>query len=196
MSGQGGYDLADDGGAFMNAKQHESLTASCRCGAVVLELAGPPIGRGVCYCASCQEAGRQIGQMPGAPAVLDADGGTDVGLYRKDRVRCVQGGDRLEAHRLKPGSPTRRMVAACCNSAMFLDFAKGHWVSIYRDRLPEPLPPLELRIMTADKRADVVLPGDVPSSAAYSGRFMWKLLTAWAAMGFKIPKVEGVQPSR
>jgi len=176
----------------MNMKQHRSLTASCRCGAVVLEAAGAPIVHTACYCASCQEAGQRIEQLPDAPPVLDADGGTDFVLYRKDRVRCVQGGERLEAHRLKPESPTRRMVAACCNSAMFLDFTKGHWLTVYRARLPEPVPPLEMRVMTADRREGVVLPDDVPNYAGNTAKFMRKLLAAWVLMGFRTPKVEGV----
>jgi hypothetical protein len=124
------------GGDLMGVKQHGSLTASCRCGAVVLEVTGAPIVHAACYCASCQEAGRRIEQLPDAPPILDADGGTGFVLYRKDRVRCMQGGERLEAHRLKPKSPTRRMVAACCNSAMFLDFTKGHWLTLYHARMP------------------------------------------------------------
>jgi hypothetical protein len=176
----------------MSMKQKRSLTASCRCGAIVLEVAGPPIVHTACYCASCQEAGRRIEQLADAPPILDADGGTDVVLYRKDRVRCVQGGERLEAHRLKPESPTRRMVAACCNSAMFLDFTKGHWLTLYRARIPDSVPPLEMRVMTADRREGVVLLEDVPNYATHTGKFMWKLLAAWVPMGFRIPKVEGV----
>jgi hypothetical protein len=97
----------------------------------------------------------------------------------------------MEARRLKPESPTRRMVATCCNSAMFLDFTKGHWLTLYRDRLPA-LPPLEMRVMTADRREGVVLPEDVPNYATHSGKFMWKLLAAWVPMGFRTPKVEGM----
>ena len=176
----------------MSVKQRGSLIASCRCGAVVLEVTGVPIAHAACYCASCQEAGRRFEQLPDAPPILDADGGTDFVLYRKDRVRCVQGGERLEAHRLKPESPTRRMVAACCNSAMFLDFTRGHWLTLYRVRMPESVPPLEMRIMTADRREGVVLPQDVPNYAAHSGKFMWKLLASWAPIGFRTPKVDGV----
>jgi hypothetical protein len=176
----------------MAVKPQKSLTASCRCGAVVLQLQAEPILRGVCYCASCQEAGRRIEQLPDAPPVLDADGGTDYVLYRKDRVRCVQGGERFEAYRLKPESPTRRMVATCCNSAMFLDFTKGHWLTVYRARVPGPVPPVEMRVMTADRRADVVLPSDTPNYPGHSGKFMRKLLAAWMAMGFRAPKVQGI----
>jgi len=177
----------------MSPKQHGTVTASCRCGAVVLEVTGAPIVHAACYCTSCQEAGRRIEQRPGAPSVLDADGGTDFVVYRKDRVRCVRGGERLEALRLKTESPTRRLVAACCNSAMFLDFTKGHWLTLYRARVPEPVPPLEMRVMTANRREGVMLPQDAPNYPAHSGRFMWKLLLAWAAMGFRAPKFEGAQ---
>jgi hypothetical protein len=176
----------------MSAKQQTSLMASCRCGVVALEVVGPPIVHTACYCASCQQAGRRIEQLAKAPPVLGADGGTDYLLYRKDRVSCLRGGDRLEALRLKPDAPTRRMVAACCNSAMFLDFTKGHWLTLYSARLPDPLPPLEMRVMTADRPEGVVLPDDVPAYPGHTGRFMGKLLKAWAAMGFRRPKVAGV----
>ena len=175
----------------MSMKQQKASTVSCRCGEVVLEAVGAPIAHTVCYCASCQEAGQRIEQLAEAPSVLDADGGTDFVLYRKDRVRCVQGGERLEANRLKPVSPTRRMVAACCNSAMFLDFTKGHWVSVYRARIAEPVGPVQMRVMTAERREDVPLPQDTLNYAGYSGKFMRKLIGARIAMGFRTPKVDG-----
>src|ERR1700755_479672 len=102
---------------------NEPISAPCRCGKVELKFVGPPIVRGICYCASCQEA-RRHQAVPGADAVLADDGGTDYVLYRKDRVRCVQGGDLLEERRLKPDSPARRMYARCCYTAMFLAFTK------------------------------------------------------------------------
>jgi hypothetical protein len=73
------------------------IPASCRCGKVELQITGGPILRGVCYCASCQEAGRRHQAPPGADAVVAADGGTDYVLYCKDRVRCVQGGELLKS---------------------------------------------------------------------------------------------------
>lgn len=176
----------------MEVTQNRFAVASCRCGPVVLEVTGAAIVHAVCYCASCQEAGRQIESLPGAPPVLDADGGTDVLLYRKDRVRCVQGGERMEAHTLKVDSQTRRMVAIGCNSAMFLDFTKGHWLTLYRARLPGLVRDLEMRVMTSDKREGVVLPQDVPNCTARSGKLMWKLLAAWVSMRFRTPKVDGI----
>lgn len=154
-----------------------------------LEAIGKPILAATCYCASCQEAGRRLQQLPAAPPVLNADGGTDYVLQRKDRVRCISGQELLEEHRLKPDSPTRRVVAACCNSAMFLDFTKGHWLTLYRDRFPFSAPPVEMRVMTQAKRTDVVLADDVPNHAKFSGGALLKLLGAWMAMGFRRPQI-------
>ena len=91
---------------------NERALAPCRCGKVELEIVGAPILRGICYCASCQAAGRLYLAAPGVDSVLAEDGGTDYVLYRKDRVRCIHGGDLLQEQRLKPDSPTRRMHAA------------------------------------------------------------------------------------
>ena len=170
----------------------EDNTASCRCGKVELRIVGAPILRGICYCADCQEAGRRIQADSDAVAVLGADGGTDYVLYRKDRVRCVRGGDLLEARRLTPESPTRRMVARCCHTAMFLDFTKGHWLTLYRDRLSGDMPPASMRLMTAERPVGVVLADDMANYPGRSGKFMLKLLRAWIAMGFRRPAVDGV----
>ena len=168
------------------------IAASCRCGKVELEILGPPILRGICYCADCQEAGRRLQATAGAAPVLADDGGTDYVLYRKDRVRCVRGGDLLEERRLQPKSPTRRMVARCCNTPMFLDFTKGHWLTLYRGRLPDDMPPATMRLMTAQRPAGVTLPDDMANYPGRSGKFMLKLLGAWMAMGLSRPAVDGV----
>jgi hypothetical protein len=171
---------------------NERTSVRCGCGKVELQIVGAPILRGVCYCASCQEAGRRYQAASGANSVLAEDGGTDYILYRKDRVRCVKGGDLLEERRLKPDSPTRRMHARCCNTAMFLDFTKGHWVTVYRGRLPDDMPPATMRLMTAERPEGVVLPDDMANYPGHSGKFMLKLLGAWMAMGFRRPAIDGV----
>jgi len=86
-----------------------------------------------------------------ADAILTDGGGTDYALYRKDRVRCLRGGNLFEERRVKRDSPTRRMFARCCNTAMFLDFTKGHWLTIYPACLSDELPPATMRIMTAER---------------------------------------------
>ena len=172
----------------MNQKQHEHLSATCQCGKVKFAVAGSPILTAACYCTSCQEAGRQIEQLASASPVLDPDSGTGFVLYRKDRVQCVMGQEHLEERRLKPDSTTRRVIAACCNSAMFLDVTKGHCLSMFRNRFPAA-PPLELRVMTKERRAGVELVDDVPNYSGHSGKFMLKLITAWIAMGFRRPEI-------
>jgi hypothetical protein len=143
----------------------------------------------MCYCTSCRTAGLAFAQKPGAPSVVDSDGGTDLVLYRKDRVGRFTGGELLHEHRLTPSSPTRRLVATCCNTPMFLEFTKGHWLSIYAGRLSGKLPPLDMRVMTADRVDETPLLDDVPNYPARSGRVLIKLLAAWASMGFRTPKV-------
>ena len=173
----------------MNQKQHKHLSATCQCGKVKFELVGPAILTCSCYCTSCQEAGRQFEQLAPAPPVLDPDSGTGLILYRKDRVQCVMGQQHLEEHRLKPDSPTRRVIAKCCNSAMFLDFTKGHWLSMFRNRFPTGAAQLEMRVWTRKRRAGIELADDLPNHSGHSGKLMLKLIAAWIAMGFRRPEI-------
>lgn len=168
--------------------------AACRCGQVALEAAGEPIVGAACYCISCRTAGERFEALPEASAVLEADGSTRFALYRKDRIRCVSGSDMLREHRLTPKATTRRVIATCCSAAMFLEFKGGHWLSIYNQRFaPDDQPPLEMRTMTRDRRAGVEFTDKLPSYNTHSGRFMWRLLTAWAAMGFRAPDIDYVK---
>lgn len=167
---------------------------ACRCGQVGFEASGTPIVTAACHCSSCQKAGKIFERLPGGAPVLESDGGTDYALYRKDRVHCVRGADLLREHRLGPTAPTRRVVAGCCNAPMFLEFKGGHWLSVYRERIhPDDRLPIEMRTMTADRRPGVEFTDGLPSYAKHSGRFMWRLLSAWAAMGFRAPKITYVQ---
>jgi hypothetical protein len=173
----------------VNQKQQKHLSATCRCGKVKLEAVGRPILTACCYCASCQQAGNRFEQLTSAPPVLNSDGGTNYVLYRKDRVQCVTGQEYLREHRLKPGSPTRRVIATCCNSAMFLDFTRGHWLTIYRNRFPAGAPSVEMRVMTQDRRDGVALADDLPNYERQSGKSMVRLVAAWIAMGFRRPEI-------
>jgi len=49
-----------------------------------------------------------------------------------------------------------------------------------------------MRVMTAQKRSGVALSENVPNYAGRSGKLMWKLLAAWAVMGFRTPMVHGI----
>lgn len=168
---------------------------ACACGKVRLEAVAAPILTAACFCKSCQEAGRQFEALADAPPLLDGDGGTGFVLYRKDRVACSAGPQHLEERRLTPGSPTRRVIAACCNTPMFLDFTRGHWLALYRRRFGAAAPAIEMRVMTDDRRPGVELPDDVPNHGGRSGTFLRKLIGAWLAMGLRRPVVTLGRPS-
>ncbi len=72
---------------------------------------------------------------------------------------------------------------------MFLDFTKGHWLSMYRNRFPTGAPPLEMRIMTKERRAGVELADDLPNYSGRSGKLILKLIAARIAMGLRRPEI-------
>lgn len=177
----------------MSKPNTQTREANCTCGKVSLALNGAPILTAACYCDSCQEAANYLEALPEAPPITETDGGTHFVIQRKDRIRCQRGQEHLRAHRLSPDSPTRRVVASCCNSPMFLEFTNGHWLSVYKNRIdPADQPPIDIRTMTMYRRAGVEFDDHIPSPKKHTFGFMWKLLTAWVAMGFKTPKIDYV----
>jgi hypothetical protein len=167
----------------------QSNAAVCRCGQTKIELTGAPILNATCYCESCRTAGHQFEQELGAPRTVNDSGGVEYRSYRKDRVKIAQGGQNLREYRLKPQSPTRRVVAGCCNSPMFVDFTPGHWLTIFRGRLPQPAPGSQMLLMTKDKPVGTRLPGDIPAYPTMPPGFLFRLIASWAAMGFRRPKI-------
>jgi hypothetical protein len=164
-------------------EDHMLLTARCRCGGVAIEANGTPITSNVCYCSDCQAGSRQVEALPNAGSVREPDGGTAYILYRKDRIKCTGGLELLKGYKIKDASSTNRVVATCCNSAMFVNFDKGpHWVSAYRARFQGDLPPLQMRICTKSKPYDDPLPTDVPNYAGFPPRLIFKLLASRFAM--------------
>ncbi|MAM61883.1 hypothetical protein [Maritimibacter sp. UBA3975] len=162
--------------------------ATCTCGTVKIALQGDPIMRVECGCTSCQTAGAAFG------GVLTQWNTTGYALVRKDRALLDTGKGHLRAHRLTPDSGTRRVVATCCGAPMYLEFEKGHWLSIYAARLPEAARgPVACRTMTKDLPESVVLPQDVPNPKTHTPGFMLKLLGAWVAMGFRTPNIDWAQ---
>ena len=164
----------------------------CACGTVCVEAIDPSMMSLICHCASCRIAGRAFDARSPVAPIVDVAGGTSVVLWRKDRVRCLRGGERLAAHRLTPGAPSRRMVASCCETPMFGDFTKGFWISVYRDRVMNaPVP--SMRVMTSDMPDGTAFPADgVPHFRGRPRKFLVKLLLTWAGMGFRNPRVAGV----
>jgi hypothetical protein len=81
-------------------------------------------------------------------------------------------------------------VATCCNTPVFLDFEAGHWLSLYGSLWPAgSRPALQMRTMTEDIVDRSRLSDDVPNPKKHSLSFFIRLVCAWAAMGFRIPKV-------
>jgi hypothetical protein len=166
---------------------------TCTCGRVALQLRGRPIISVECLCADCQRAGAFLQSLPGAPAILDRNGATRFVLYRKDRVRCERGRECLREHRLSGQTTTRRAIAVCCNTPMFLEFTQGHWLSMYGGLWPAgSLPALELRTMTRSRAAGVALADDVPNPRTHTFSFYVQLFRAWVGMGFRAPRVDFV----
>ncbi len=167
-----------------------STMIGCTCGKVQLEVGLTPMMSVECCCDSCREAGARLGKLPGARPVVHANGTTPFVFHRKDHVRIVRGADHLKEFRLTPQAGTRRVVASCCNTPVFLEFKGGHWLSLYAGLWPrDKLPPLELRTMTGHLPDASVLPDDVPNLKQQSLAFYWRLFRAWAAMGFRSPKI-------
>lgn len=159
---------------------------SCACGVCRLEVRGTPIISTECHCKSCSTAAARLQTLPAAPNVLSEHGGTPFVLYRKDRVAILAGAENFREFRLSPDATTRRIVASCCNTPLFLEFKGGHWLSIFANLwAPEALPPLEMRTQTQGSE-----PHDVPSGAWPTTRFYGRLLGAWIAMGFKVPNID------
>jgi hypothetical protein len=163
--------------------------ATCQCGKVKIALTGSPILNATCCCESCRTAGQGFERDLGAPDTVNIEGGVDFCSWRKDRVKIVEGGEHLKEFRLKPDSPTRRVVAMCCSSPMFADFTPGHWLSIFRGRLGPNAPKSSMRLMTKDKLDGVGLPDDIPNYKSMPPLFLFKLIGSWAAMGFRRPKI-------
>jgi len=157
-------------------------TARCTCGMVGLEAIGAPIMSVVCYCDDCQEGARRIEALPNARPVRDPDGGTAYVLYRKDHVARSRGAGLLQGYKIGEESATERVVATCCNSAMYLDFEKGHWLSVYRARFAGDAPPLQMRVQTKFKPENGDVEGDVPGYPGYPLKFMAKLAAARISM--------------
>jgi hypothetical protein len=101
-----------------------------------------------------------------------------------------RGADQLREYRLTPESVTRRVVATCCNTPIFLEFAKGYWRGIYGRLWPtETRPVIQMRTMTGYALRGASLSGDVPNPKTQNLTFMTRLRTAWIRIGFKVPKI-------
>lgn len=163
----------------------------CACGQTRLELRGQPILVSECLCNSCRAAAGRLGKLPGATSVLTPYGATPAAEYRKDRVRILSGAEHLREFRLSADAGSRRIIATCCNTPVFLEMKGAHWLSVYLHLWPDASQPkATLRTMAGDMPDMTHLPDDIPNLKSHTVFFYAKLLWAWIAMGFRNPKVE------
>jgi hypothetical protein len=136
----------------------------------------------VCYCDDCLAAARAI-EASGGPPVADDDGGTALSLFRNDRFSHSKGAELLTAHKLRENSPTSRMVASCCNSAMYLAFADTRfWVSVMNNRFVGEKPLIESRLAVEFRDPALPWPDGAPRYHGYPKRYLFRLLGQWIAM--------------
>lgn len=168
----------------------QTTELSCACGRVRIDVKDAPIISAECHCTSCRAGAARIALLPGAPDITKPNGGTPYVLYRKDRIAFRSGAELIRSFRLTPTSPTRRAVATCCNTPIFVEFQGGHWLSLYASLWPTSTrPAAQLRTQTDNAPAGTELSGDIPSGRGPTLKFYGRLLAAWIAMGFRTPKV-------
>ncbi|MCQ0091370.1 GFA family protein [Roseovarius sp. M141] len=168
----------------------DTTRIGCTCGQTRLEVRGAPIASVECCCASCREAGERFRHLEGAPDILTEYGATPFVMYRKDRVRFLGGSEGLKAVRLSQDASTRRIVATCWNTPVFLELKGGHWLSLYGELWSDGTrPPPQMRTMASNLPSGAVLPDDIPNAKKQNLGFFARLFGAWVAMGFRNPKM-------
>ncbi len=162
--------------------------AHCRCSTVEVGAWGKPIIVNACYCEDCQVAAERLALSSNLAPTVSADGGTEFMVFRRDRIACTRGAERLQAMKLTDASKTRRMVAGCCATPMYLAFDdKRPWVSAYRASFGADAPPVEMRICTRFRRSKEKAEDDLPSHPGYPPAMMVRILAAWPLMLFSRP---------
>lgn len=173
----------------------ESQMVACRCGRTRLELIGTPIMVDECLCNSCRTAAQRLALLLGAENILTQHLATPCAEFRKDRVRILSGQAQFGDFRLQPDAGTRRVIATCCHTPIFMEMKGAHWLSVYLHLWPQASRPLpKLRTMVADFPQAAALPNDMPNLKTHSAGFYAKLLLARMAMGFRVPKFEANAP--
>jgi hypothetical protein len=176
--------LNERGITTLMTKKNPTHVAHCRCGAVEVGAWGEPIIVNACYCDDCQAAAQRLATS----AYLAPDGGTEFMLFRRDRIACTRGADCLRAMRLTDASKTRRMIAGCCATPMYLAFDdKRPWVSAFRASFGADAPPVEMRICTRFRRSNENADDGLPSHRGYPPAMIVRILAAWPLVLFSRP---------
>ncbi|MBU2871355.1 DUF6151 family protein [Colwellia sp. E2M01] len=176
----------------MSSKKSKTITRlACNCGQVRVDVQEEPILVTECLCSSCREAAERIISSLRVKSYLTSYGATGCAEYRKDRVEVISGFEQLKEFRLSSKSGTRRVIASCCNTPIFLEMKGAHWLSVYLHLWPDDTKPaLNVRTMVGDIDDTSALPDDVPNLKSHTPSFYIKLLGAWIKMGFQNPKIK------
>ena len=157
-------------------------TARCACGTVEITLDTPPIAALSCCCDDCQAAAQHLEALPGAPGFREPCGGTPAVLFAKSALKITKGQDRLSAHRLRNGARTKRMVATCCNTFLYVGFDRGpFWVDVVSARIDGDAPNLRWRIQT--RYLDAPPPDDLANHPKYPQGLVWRIALAGVLAG-------------
>lgn len=161
----------------------EHSFANCACGQVECQGIGTPFLSAVCYCDDCQNAARNIECADQGPLVAESDGGTALCLIRNDNFRITRGAELLQPYRLDPASATSRMIASCCNSAMFLTFSDGRfWKSVMINRMVPPDLAIEMRLFTRFRTSALPWPDEAPRHTRFPLSALLRIGRQWLNM--------------
>jgi hypothetical protein len=169
-------------------KANPTHVAHCRCGAVEIGAWGKPIVVTACYCDDCQAAARRLAASANVALAASDDGSSEFMLFRRDRIACTRGAENLQVMKLTPASKTRRMIAGCCTTPMYVGFDdKRPWVSAFRASFGADAPPVEMRICTRFRRSEDKANDGLPSHPGYPPAMIMRVLAVWPLMLFSGP---------
>ena len=90
--------------------------------------------------------------------------------------------------KLTDASKTRRMVAGCCATPMYLAFDdKRPWLSAFRASFGADAPPVRMRICTRFRRSEEKAEDGLLSHPSYPPLMIVRILAAWPLMLFGRP---------
>jgi hypothetical protein len=169
-------------------KKNPKHVAHCRCGAVEIGAWAEPIVVTACYCDDCQAAAERIAASADVPPAASDDGGTEFMVCRRDRIACTRGAQNLQAMRLTDATKTRRMIAGCCATPMYVGFDdKKPWVSAFRASFGADAPPVQMRICTRFRRPEERAEDGLPSHTGYPLAMILRILAVSPLMLFSKP---------
>jgi hypothetical protein len=169
-------------------KANPNHIAQCRCGAVEVGAWSDPILVTACYCDDCQAASERLAASGNSGPLAGADGGTEFMVFRRDRIACIRGAENLQAMRLRNAPKTRRMIAGCCTTPMYVGFDdKRPWVSAFRTSFGPDAPPVQMRICTRFRRPEHKAKDDLPDHPGYPAAVILRVLAVLPRMLFSRP---------